>query len=304
MGARQTLERHDVWVAGDRTWQRPLRLGQALWRTAQGLPVGLHRGRPLGSRLERAHAEATGANLLHDAGRAAVRAAIADAPRTGALIGQPRVWVDLLSSQPLCFNLFAPLQADLDQATVTLRRLLPDRVGRVTQVRFEWSPGRSDPRFTGDKSAFDVVFFVDTPTGGAGVVGVEVKLHEPLTDPPAAHRARYDHLADAMGIFAPATRAALRQRPLQQLHRDHLLAGSLVQAGVVREATFVVLAPRANLAVQPATAAYRATLLDDARFVTWDLAQVLDALEGAGPWVAAARDRYQGRVAEAEAMLR
>ncbi|MBN9739411.1 hypothetical protein PP1_030995 [Pseudonocardia sp. P1] len=53
--------------------------------------------------------------------RQQVQGAVAEAPSTGALLSRPRLWVDLLPSQPLCFNLFAPLAADLALATATLR---------------------------------------------------------------------------------------------------------------------------------------------------------------------------------------
>ena len=44
------------------------------------------------------------ANYLSPAAKRQVQRAVAEAPSTGALLSRPRLWVDLLSSQPLCFG--------------------------------------------------------------------------------------------------------------------------------------------------------------------------------------------------------
>jgi hypothetical protein len=98
----------------------------------------------------------------------------------------------------------------------------------VTRVAFEHSPGRSDPRYAADNSAFDVYIEYVTPSGGSGFVGVEVKYVEDMSDQPARHRERYDEVADLMACFEPTERRRLRAVPLNQIWRDHLLAGSMV----------------------------------------------------------------------------
>ena len=50
------------------------------------------------------------------------------------LIQEERLWGDLLSSQPMCFNLFGELAADLALATRTARAWWPGRVAQVTEV--------------------------------------------------------------------------------------------------------------------------------------------------------------------------
>ena len=67
----------------------------------------------------------------------------------------------------------------------------------MTRVLFEYSPERSSPKYTDDKTAFDVYVEHTTPRGGRGFIGVEVKYHEALGDPRARHRPRYDALTAA-----------------------------------------------------------------------------------------------------------
>lgn len=292
-----TLQRHHVRVGTDSAFQQRARLLQALWREQCGLPIGTHRGKPLGSRIDAGHARATLANFLTDGIREVVRHAVIGAGRTqDQLIDEDRLFSNLLSSQPLCFNLFGELARDLDLSTRVFHELAPERVERVLSIAFEYSPGRGDLRFTGDRSAFDVFVTYDSPGGKRGFLGIEVKYHEALGDPAAEHRPRYDAVADAMGCFV-AERDALKEQPLQQIWRDHLLAGALVAANVgFDEGRFVFLAPEGNSACWRAIASYRERLVSDDSLVAWTLEAVIRAVRAAtsAPWVDELAARYVG----------
>lgn len=126
-----------------------------MWREERGYPIGLHRGNPLGSRLAMPWARETLGNYLTDAIRAVVRHEVFD-PSTsaGKLYARPRIFSDLLSSQPLCFNLFAELQQNLELASAVFHTLTAGRIAQVTAIEFEYSPGpgailiRGSLRFT------------------------------------------------------------------------------------------------------------------------------------------------------------
>jgi hypothetical protein len=291
----ELLARHHVLVGSDNAFQRQARLLQALWREDHELPVGLHRGKPLGSRIEAAFARETLANFLTDGIREVVRHAVLGPGRSpDQLIDEDRLFGNLLSSQPLCFNLFGEVARDLELATRVFRHLAPERVERVTGILFEHSPGRGDLQFTGDRSAFDVFVTYVSPAGKLGFLGIEVKYHEALRDRAASHRERYDEVAEAMGCFV-AEREALRGAPLQQIWRDHLLAGALIAASVgYDEGAFVFLAPEGNVACARALERYREQLTQQDTFVTWTLEQVLGVLSQAtdARWVRDVHDRY------------
>lgn len=289
------LREHHVLVKADDAFQQRARLTQALWRERHGHPIGLHRGAPLGSSMDLDYAERTLANFLTETIRDVVRDVLRDAD-PGALISERRLYANLLSSQPLCFNLFGELARDLDLATAVFRQLAPGRVARVTEVAFEHSPGRGDPRFTGDRSAFDVFVRYASAAGRPGFLGIEVKYHEALGDAPAEHRPRYDELADAMGIF-PEDRAALKRRPLQQIWRDHLLAGALLTSDLgYEEGVFVLLHPEGNTACANAVGKYRAQLRNTESFTSWTLEEVIAALRSAGAtWAELVQERYLAR---------
>ncbi len=145
------------------------------------------------------------------------------------------------------------------------------RFADVRAIEFEYSPGRGDPRYTSDRSAFDVFLRCATPAGTPAFIGIEVKYHEDMKGGASSHKARYDEIADAMGCFPPDSRDALHQAPLQQIWRDHLLMGAVRAADGYADALFVILYPDQNEAVATAATAYAASLSDTASFAAWTL---------------------------------
>jgi hypothetical protein len=241
-------------------------------------------------------AKETLANYVTETTREVARDEVLDPVKSaGKMYREPRIFEDLLSSQPLCFNLFGELQRDLVLASKAFG-MLADPGLAVTAIEFEHSPGRGDHRFTGDHSAFDVFVTYMSASGQAGFIGVEVKYVEDLDVPPARHRARYDEVAEAMGCFALEALPRLRRKPIEQLWRDHLLAGSLLldaESGLER-GTFAVVYPSGNKIVARAIEEYRACLTSSETFRAWTLEAVLDAIEGtgAGIWASDVRERY------------
>ena len=121
------LEAAHCWEAEDRVPGRPamtefrrlLRLHQAQWREAHGHPIGSQPivpkpgkpGRPVGSRLPLDYARERGANLISAGALAAARARTAHVePRQS--FDHQRLWVDLLWSEALAFNLFGEVDAN------------------------------------------------------------------------------------------------------------------------------------------------------------------------------------------------
>lgn len=220
-----------------------------------------------------------------------------------------RLLHNLLSSQPLCFNLFGPLAEDPDLATVALRSLLQsDEVKRVTQVLLEYAPEPQD-EYLNDRTAFDAFIAFDNADGTSGFIGVEVKLAEPFS------QCRYNG-----GAYRQLTEAADSPWPQEswahvadiehnQLWRDHLLALALL-----RHRRSAYASGRLMLVRHPGdgdctnvVAGYRRLLKpDDRSLVDVTLDRVLDAWEQAAKgtehheWLAALRLRYLDLAASEE----
>ncbi len=287
--SKALLQRKHCWFGSDRVPDRPAvtafkqtaRLQQAAWREKRDWPIGTSpydaaaakdpaKVKPVGSRLEHAFAWRTRANLISEgAGGAAARRA--EEPQQHEMLSWDRLWCDLLSSMPLCFNVFGPLSVDLELAQRAVSAWFPDAPGVVSDVVLEWSPERRGERFLGNGTAFDAAIILALPEGRRGVIGIETKYHEHL-GPELAPRAelltRYTQVANRSKVFRRGTTARVVGEPLQQVWQDHLLALSMVQQ---RDdnwdwARFVVVHPSRNPSFAQGLQQYEDLLKDHATF--------------------------------------
>ena len=285
-------------------FRRRLRYHQARWREAQGHPIGSQPistardskpPRPLGSRLPLDYARKTGANFLTTAAHDAVRARLAAKERHQMLAAQ-RLWADLLSSMPMCFNLFGHLWADHELADRAVQTWWPDAPGTVGDVRFEHSPGRLDRTYLGNLSAFDVAIVLDRADGARGIAGIETKYHEraKAETPKPSRLPRYVEVAERSGVFAPGWLDAVNGTDLLQVWLDHLLVLSMLQHpdGNWTWGRFVVVYPAGNTDFADACARYRHLLVDDSTFSAVTIEDLLDAGALPDAIAAAFRARY------------
>jgi hypothetical protein len=285
---RQILRAHKVYEPFDTRFRAAARLLQALWREDEKLLIGSYsnkqgRSRKLGSRLT-AKAGESGRNFLSPDTARMVHREIAYR-EIGAFIDEDRLRTNLLSSMPLAFNLFAPLKRNLTLATRVMGHLLPDFAGEITQIVFEHAPGRGNPTYTGDHTAFDVLLRYRTPVGRTGCIAIEIKYSESMQEPVPVFHGRYLALIPDSGLYHDPTESALRTNPLQQLCREHLLAQTMVERGLYDEAMFLVIAPRLNYHAQQAAGAYRDKLADPTGKVPFQAATletVIDTLAAVG----------------------
>lgn len=242
-----------------------------------------------------------------------------------AVIEVKRLRRNLLSSQPLCFNLFGELSAggQQDLATDVVRRLWPDITGRVTGIRYEHNPHRGPFGLIGTKSAFDVFIDVVDADGALSFVGIEVKYHEDMREDPLSltkqdpieEEARKEALRGAAQRIH-GDLEAMCTSGVAQIWLDHSLALAMLDADVqaahhscqgrpclpaYTQGRFVMLAPRANGKVTTAYTTYRELLArQDADLDTLDylaLDDFIDACTAADPsvdWPHDIRQRYLG----------
>ena len=118
-----------------------------------------------------------GRNFLTPAIRALADTRIAEG---GGMVDADRLRRNMLSSQPMCFNLFGELAAEPRHGTSLVRALWGDHIGEVTSVRFEWAPTPAS-EYLSDKTAFDAFIEYDASDGKPGFIAIETKLTEPFS---------------------------------------------------------------------------------------------------------------------------
>src|ERR1019366_6109374 len=77
-----------------------------------------------------------------------------------------RLMHNMLSSQPMCFNLFGPLAVDRDRAGRLLAALFPGEIARVHEVKIEYAPSPAS-EYLADRTSFDA--FIDYELAGQRV---------------------------------------------------------------------------------------------------------------------------------------
>jgi hypothetical protein len=260
------LKAHKVNEANDSRFKAVARLLQALWREEKGLPIGVYRNskgrrRKLGSRLDDKSARQGYNFLSSDIAKLVFRESVYR--EIGAMMEQERLWSNLLSSQPLCFNLFGGLKLDIDKATRFFQRLFPDEIKSVDGIYFEHSPGRGDPAFTDDNTAFDVFVVCKTLDSRRGFIAIEVKYSETMTEPLTILRPRYQEISNRIGVYVSPDSINLRGSPLQQLWRGHMLSYSMVENGLYSIGRFIMIYPRLNNHCAAAVKAYQKHLISE-----------------------------------------
>jgi hypothetical protein len=83
---------------------------------------------------------------------------------------------------PLTFNLLAPWMQAPERASGYLRELLLAFTGNASQFLFEHSPGRGNPKFTSDYTAFDALIRYSDCQGRTGFVAFEIKYFESMRE--------------------------------------------------------------------------------------------------------------------------
>lgn len=285
-----TLKKHHVFIPSDGRFKAAARLLQALYREDRELAPGSFidgdgKRKRLGSSISR-QAGQDGGNFLAPAIAQVVHRELVYR-EIGAMIDTDRLRCNLLSSMPLTFNLFGLLKRDLALATRVMAELFPGFMRQVTAVLFEHSPGRGNPKYTGDFSAFDAVIRGTSPRGSRVFIAFEVKYSETLQEnPPRTFSERLTEIAVSSDLFVDTELSGLWRNPIQQLFREHCLAQAMLDRDLAEIGLFVLVAPELNHLAQEAAQAY-ATYLNEpraghAQFVNLTLERIIEAIAAAG----------------------
>ena len=138
------------------------------------------------------------------------------------IIEEDRLFNNLLSSQPLCFNFFSELKEDTSLALKILNNL-GFNITEVEDVVFEYAP---EENYTTDNSAFDVALVVKK-SDKTGLIGLECKYTDSFStkeyDKPA-----YRDIFNKSHVFIQDYED-YKASSYNQLFRNQLIAEALVQ---------------------------------------------------------------------------
>ncbi len=274
----------------DNAFQGRLRRHQSWWReTELKLPAGNipRRERPVSSMLS--DDVDLSVNLWSAEARSAYERARKRLSSSGGagLIQEDRLRRNLLSSQPLCFNLFGYLSSHPDALLPWVQSLCP-KAATIDSVELEIAPVDGPLA----RSAFDAYVIYTSGTGGRGFLGIEVKYAEDLKKSQTCKASQKFLSATSVGGWKPSAADALDRTGLRQFWYNTLLAQHVRRDGGFDEGLSFVLARRDDVKARNAVDAV-AEQLEDTSFIVFDsLEDVVDSVSGHDEWRSMFRRRY------------
>ena len=218
---------------------RKMRVHQGWWRTnVLNEEPGLHPIIPTQNVCSTiVNGETNGKNFLTTNAIKAVRETLAKRTKENTgIIEEDRLFNNLLSSQPLCFNFFGELYADHDFGLLVLKRFYPN-LTELISVNFEFS---STINYTNDRSAFDIAFEVKA-ANKKGLIGFECKYTDTFSFKPSKSTIFYGDVGNknhdtyleiynkSKDSFTKPYFEFVQSKDFNQLFRNQLISEALLQ---------------------------------------------------------------------------
>lgn len=163
-------------------------------------------------------------------------------------IESDRLFNNLLSSQPMAFNLFCPLrkmvQESPEEATRVISAALPQfHIHEVTEVDLEFIPENYN-LLTGDKSAMDAIIRFKNQEGRDCFIAIETKYSENLGTNEASNKEKAFETIRDIKCFNPDIERRIMEKKvrLTQIYRNFLLSETYGR-DIDAESYSIVLAP-------------------------------------------------------------
>lgn len=208
----------------DNDLQKEMRHHQSWWRVCVlGEEQGVHpldSSKLIGSSI--LNGEKDKINFIDEFAKKAVHETLSKrGVESKGLIKKDRLFNNLLSSQPLCFNFFGRLKYNLPLATKVFQQFYPD-IKEVTEIHFEYAPNATS---NGDNSAHDVALEFVSSTGIKGLIGLECKYTEPFSPKEYGKDGKYRKVYEDSSAFQ-ASYEELINTKYNQLFRNQLIVES------------------------------------------------------------------------------
>jgi hypothetical protein len=140
-----------------------------------------------------------------------------------ASINTDRLRRNLLSSMPLCFNMFGHLNAYPDATARVLGKVLVQKITGIGPIRVEYAPPKARTALK-DATGFDAYVPITTATGN-GFLAIETKDTEPFSPKEYYKVPSYDDATnDRDGWFIEGCVEKAKQSTTNQLWRNTMLA--------------------------------------------------------------------------------
>lgn len=163
-------------------------------------------------------------------------------------IDEFRLFNNMLSSMPMCFNLFSDLRELLlsspDETTRIIKLIFKefDWIYKVTYIDVEFIPiPVSD--YTNDKSAFDAMILMEDMNGKKGLISIETKYTDILGSNTSSDSDLKNSIIEKANIFDQELTKDLKTNGYKQIHRNYLLTYVFAKQNKFKHFINVVVSP-------------------------------------------------------------
>lgn len=205
-----------------------------------------HGDRSVGSSI--VDGEMSGANFISPGAFAYAKQRAADKKNNPDLtIDEFRLFNNMLSSMPMCFNLFADFRTAAMAGWANCTRVLGEifktsPINRVDEVGVEIVPML--PEYIEDKTAWDAAVFYTDRDGRKGLASIETKYTDKLGANRASRQDKKFQLARDLGVFSDDGLKWYETHGFDQVARNLLLTLAYAKTHNLIQAKNYVLAPK------------------------------------------------------------
>lgn len=167
-------------------------------------------------------------------------------------IDEFRLFNNMLSSMPMCFNLFSDLRQhlldDRDETSGIIKRMFSeiDWIETTEYIDVEFIPNPIE-YYTNDKTAFDAMILVKDEKGKKGLITIETKYTDLLGSNSSSNIELKNKIVEENNLFSEQYSIELRQNGYKQIHRNYILTYAYAKRNKIRNFINVIISPKEDL---------------------------------------------------------
>ncbi|MBP5570457.1 MAG: hypothetical protein J6X46_05485 [Prevotella sp.] len=247
---------------------------QGAFREKMGEPMGVGPWRNSATKYTNmlVNGEKTGKNFVNEFTFEYAKKRVEN-KRKNETIDEYRLFNNMLSSQPMAFNLFCPFIQMLqdgkrDEVTAVFQAIFPDKnIHKITDVGLEYLHIDVE-NYLNDRTAMDaIVRYIDIDKKPS-FIAIETKYTDILGTNSGSKNAKYSEWIKRIGMFKPETEKALLDgtKPISQIYRNFLLTESYGIVEGANQCYSVVLAPAQHPTTEEEVASLKNELKEEFQY--------------------------------------
>lgn len=193
--------------------------------------------------------EKTGSNFISSAAfKYAIQRTIDKNINKDLTIDSYRLFNNMLSSMPMCFNLFSDLRELLltnKKLCTAVCKILFKEINWISSVEYigvEFIPTPIE-QYTNDKTAFDAIFIVKDKDDKKGIMSIETKYTDLLGSNSSQNIEQKNKIIEKHKLFSSEIVNELKENGYKQIYRNYLLTFAFAKINKLKNFCNIILSP-------------------------------------------------------------